>query len=119
MLQAERRLRPARTRATIIPFILPEIDMGRVILLAFAGFIVGGLVGAFPGWSFFSGITLKIPVYTGGTTFITQDYDLSRIIVALGFVFGAAAGSIVGALAATAQTVREAADQVSKVPVRR
>ena len=63
--------------------------MGRVILLAFAGFVVGGLVGAFPGWSFFSGITLKIPVYMGGSSFSSQEYDLSRIIVALGFVFGA------------------------------
>ena len=93
--------------------------MGRVILLAFAGVVVGGLVGAFPGWSFFNNITVKIPVSAGGTNFSSQDYDLSKIIAALGFVLGAASGSIVGALAATAQTIREAADQSSKVPVRR
>ena len=92
--------------------------MARVILLAFAGVVVGGLVGAFPGWSFFNNITVKIPVATGGTNFGSQDYDVSKIIAALGFVFGAASGSIVGALAATAQTIREAADQTSKVPVR-
>jgi hypothetical protein len=96
-----------------------EIDMGRVILVAFAGVVVGGLVGAFPGWSFFSNITFKIPVYTGGNTVSSQEFDLSRIIVALGFLFGAAAGSIVGALAATAQTIRESAEGASKVPLRR
>ena len=52
--------------------------MGRVILLAFAGFIVGGLVGAFPGWTFFNGITFKIPVYTGGSTISQQEYPIFR-----------------------------------------
>jgi hypothetical protein len=96
-----------------------EIDMGRVILLACAGFVVGGLVGAFPGWTFFNNLTFKIPVYTGGSTVSPQEYDVSRIIVALGFLLGASAGSIVGALAATAQTIREAAEQPSRGPVRR
>src|SRR5260370_40564353 len=99
MTEAEPRIRPGRSPATLIPFLIREIDMGRVILLAFAGVVVGGLVGAFPGWSFFSNITLKIPVYTGGTTFSSQDYDVSKIIAALGFVLGSASGSIVGALA--------------------
>jgi hypothetical protein len=99
--------------------IMREIEMGRVILVAFAGVVVGGLVGAFPGWSFFNNITFKIPVYTGGTMAGTQEFDVSKIIAALGFVSGAAAGSIVGALAATAQTIREAADQPSKLPMRR
>ena len=93
--------------------------MGRVILLGFAGVVVGGLVGAFPGWSFFNHITFTIPVYTGGSNFSSHEYDLSRIIAALGFVFGAASGSVVGALAATAQTIREATEQMCKVPVRR
>jgi hypothetical protein len=96
-----------------------EIDMGRIILLAFAGVVVGGLVGAFPGWSFFNNITFKIPVYTGGSAVGSQEFDVSKIIAALGFVFGAASGSIVGALAATAQTIREASDQASKFPIRR
>jgi hypothetical protein len=119
MTKPERRTRPGRSPATLIPFLIREFDMGRVILLAFAGVVVGGLVGAFPGWSFFNNITFKIPIYTGGSSFSSQDYDLSKIIAALGFVFGAASGSIVGALAATAQTIREAAEQASKVPVRR
>jgi hypothetical protein len=103
----------------VIPIIMREIEMGRVILLAFAGVVVGGLVGAFPGWSFFNNITFKFPVYTGGSMVGSQVFDVSKIIAALGFVFGAAAGSIVGALAATAQTIREAADQPSKASMRR
>jgi len=93
--------------------------MGRVILVACAGFVVGGLVGAFPGWTFFNNITFKVPVYAGGSTFSQQEYDVSKIIVAVGFLLCAAAGSIVGALAATAQTIREAAEQPSKGPMRR
>jgi hypothetical protein len=92
--------------------------MGRVILVAFVGVVVGGLVGAFPGWTFFNSIMIQIPVYTG-SGLSQREFDLSRIIVALGFLFGAAAGSIVGALAATAQTIREAAEQPSRTPVRR
>jgi hypothetical protein len=93
--------------------------MGRVILVAFAGVVVGGLVGAFPGWTFFNNISFQVPVYTGGTTVSSREFDLSKVIVALGFLFGATAGAIVGALAATAQTIREAAEQPSRVPMRR
>jgi hypothetical protein len=92
--------------------------MGRVILVAFAGVVVGGLVGAFPGWTFFNNINLNIPVYSA-TAVTWQAFDVSKVIVALGFLFGAAAGSIVGALAATAQTIREVAEQPSKPPMRR
>ena len=57
------------------------------------------------------------PTESGGAEY--GEYDVSKIIVAIGFLLGASAGCIVGALAATAQTIREAAEQPSKGPVRR
>jgi hypothetical protein len=110
---------PRMASLQMTPGCVADLTRPRVILLAFAGVVVGGIVGVFQGWSFFNNITFKIPVYTGGTTVGSQEYDVSKIIAALGFVFGAASGSIVGALAATAQTIREATDQASKSPIRR